>query len=290
MHGVTIERRGQTVDLRQMVAPREALFSGPPRFGLVIGTFAALPYVHLQLEAWRRLYPQVAVLVHDDASPQAGRIAKLCEQYGAEFEQNAERCPPCKGDLTAFVGGLLWARARGLDVLLKLSRRFVPLTDWTASLADLALDAHYATYCAWTTTFNFGFRSECVGLAVAEWFRLNLVAELAARVLAPGEPFVEGFVHDLARRAAAFNCQRALAYDARTGPRPRERNGYAVWPWMGTDRRAKTERFLWHDAVTPAEYHALGIAWGLPYKPEEYADPNAGAGTGVRDSKVQKAA
>ena len=172
-----IERSGNVVTLQEMAERSEALFTGPPRCGVVIGTFAAVPYVHLQLEAWRRLYPHAALLVHDDASPHAERLAELCAGYGAEFERNTERCPPCKGDLTAFVGGLHWARERGLDVLLKLSRRFVPLTDWTVSLAELALASHYATYCAWTTTFNFGFRSECVGLAVAEWFRLHLVAD-----------------------------------------------------------------------------------------------------------------
>ena len=291
MRGLSIERGGRAVELCSVAATDAALFAGPLRVGVVIGTFAAVPYIHLHLEAWRRLYPHAALLVHDDASPHAGRLAELCAEYGAEFERNTERCPPCKGDLTAFVGGLLWARERGLDLLVKLSRRFVPLTDWTASLSELALDSHYATYCAWTTTFNFGFRSECVGLAVAEWFRLNLVAELASRVLAPGEPFVEGFVHDLARRAAGLNHRRAREYDARIGARPADRNGYAVWPWMGTDRCARNDRFLWHDAATPADYHALGKRWGLRYDVGEFRDPNGGFGargedSGVKDSGV----
>jgi hypothetical protein len=282
MHGVTIERGGKSVDLHSMLSGRPSLFRRPPRFGVVIGTFAAVPYVHLQLEAWQRLYPHAKVLVHDDGSEHGRELATLCARYGADFERNTQRCSPFKGDLTAFVGGMLWSREHGLDVLLKLSRRFVPLTDWTESLAELALDSHYATYSAWTTTYNFGFRTECTGMAVEEWFRLNLVAEMAHRALSPGDPFVEAFVHNLARRAATFNCDRARKYDERVGHRPPERNGYAIWPWMGTDRRAKTDRFLWHDATTPAEYHSLGQAWGLPYPPHDYVDPNAGAGRAGR--------
>ena len=40
-----------------------------PRVEATVGTFAAVPYIHLQLEARRRLYPHVPLLVHDDGSP-----------------------------------------------------------------------------------------------------------------------------------------------------------------------------------------------------------------------------
>ena len=189
-----------------------------PRFTLVIGTFAAVPYVHLQLEARRRLFADVPLLVHDDASPAAGTLAALCRAYGADFSRNPARLPPCKGDLSVFLRGRDGGRAVGADVVVKLSRRFIPVTDWRGSLAALARDSQYATLCAWTTSFRFGFRSECVGLAVERWGRF--AGELAARMDEPGEPFVEGFLHNLARRAAAENGEASRAYDARVGERP----------------------------------------------------------------------
>ena len=117
----------------------DALFSRPPKTGVVIGTFAAVPYIHLQLEARRRFYPQVPLLVHDDGSNKSGELRALCDKYDCDFESNTTRQPPRVGDLTTFVGGLWWAQHRGLDVLLKVSRRWVFLVDWQPSLAALAL-------------------------------------------------------------------------------------------------------------------------------------------------------
>ncbi len=277
-----MERDGREFALRDLMPERACLFREPPRMAMVVGTFAAVPYVHLHLEARRRWYPGVPLLVHDDHSPVAARLAALCGDYGADFERNTVRLPPCKGDLSAFAGGFHWARERGAELLLKLSRRFVPISDWRPSLAALAMESQYATHCSWTTTFGFGFRSECVAMAVEEWQRLLLAAEIARRIAVPGQPFVEGFLHELARRAARFNCGAAREYDARVGERPPERNGYAPWEWMGTDRKARSENFLWHDCATARDYHALGQQWGLPYAFEDYADPNAGFGSRPR--------
>ena len=210
--------------VHRLVIPFASFPLKKPRLqlALVIGTFAAVPYVHLQLEARRRLYPGVPLLVHDDGSPAAGTLGALCRGYGADFSGNARRLPPCKGDLSAFVSGLAWAGERGAEVLVKFSRRFLPVSDWCGSLSGLMRDSQYATACGWTTSFNFGFRSECVALAVERW--RDFAGEIAARIKAPGEPFVEGFLHDLARRAASENCDAARAYDARVGERPRERD------------------------------------------------------------------
>ena len=77
----------------------ETIFTPPVTIGLVVGTFAAVPYVHLHLEARRRLYPHVPLLVHDDASPKQGELRRLCEEYGCEFESNDIRQPACIGDI-----------------------------------------------------------------------------------------------------------------------------------------------------------------------------------------------
>ena len=273
------ERAGRRVVFGELAGERGPLFPKAPECGVVVGTFAGVAYVHLQLEARRRYYPGVPLLVHDDGSPVSGRLAELCESYGADFERNTSRLPPCKGDLSAFAGGFVWARERGVEVLLKLSRRFVPRCDWRDSLGRLALASQYATFCSWTTSFNFGFRTECVAMAVVDGWRRGLGGEVALRIGEPGEPFVEGFMHDLARRAARARCAAAREYDARTGERPPERNGYAVWDWMGTDRKARTKKFLWHDWASPEDYRALGARWGLPYGFAEYADANGGCGS-----------
>jgi hypothetical protein len=271
-------RGGTSFTVEEVVRRSPTVLVEPCSLGLVVGTFASVPYVHLQLEARRRFYPHVKMLVHDDASPVGRTLERLCLDYNADFETNEVRCTPFLGDLTAFLGGLVWARANSLDLLLKLSRRFLPVCDWTASLIPLAIESQYPTYCSWTKTFNFGFRSECVAMAVKEWWRLMLVDEIAMEVAAGGEPFVEAYVHNLARRAARFRCSEARVYDDRVGHRPRDKDGYACWSLMGTDRMTRSESFLWHNWAKPAEYHALGQQWGLPYSLSEYVDPNQGFG------------
>lgn len=257
---------------------RERLFTKEPRVALVIGTFAAIPYVHLQLEARRRLYPETPLLVQDDCSPFGKELSALCREYGADFASNTTRFPASKGDMTAMVHGLVWAREMGYDLLVKLSRRFVPRVRWIDDLVALAMTSHYATYCSWTTSFNFGFRSECVGFAVEEWTRLGLCDALIDRIMNAQRTFVEGFVHGLARRAAEQNCEAAIAFDKAIGARPTERNCYAPWPFMGTDRRAQMPGYLWHDWSKAKDYARLAQEWGLSYKESDFSDPNMGCG------------
>jgi hypothetical protein len=258
---------------------RDALFTSPPRIGLVVGTFAAIPYVHLHLEARRRFYPDVPMLLHDDCSPRGAELEKLCASYGVEFASTATRFPPCKGDLSAMATGFVWAREREIDLLVKMSRRFIPLVPWAEDLATLALRSQYATYSSWTTSFDFGFRTECVGFAVREWFALGLFDEIVTAILAPGALFVEGFIHVLARHAGVRNSRSARAFDAAIGERPASRNGYAPWPFLGTDRCTANERFLWHDSAEPEAYAALAECWQLPYCAADFQDPNMGCGS-----------
>ena len=270
----------------ELLKTRERIFEEPPHVGIVVGTFAAVPYIHLQLEARRRFYPETPMLIHDDASPRQPQLEALCKQYGAYFETNTGRMVEGKGDLSAFVGGFHWAAERGIDLLVKLSRRFLPLYNWVPELTSLAFTSQYATYCSWTTTFDFGFRSECVGMVVKEWFEHGLVDAIIRELEGKRRPFVEGFIHDLSRRAAFRNCEAARAFDELVGARPRERSGYAVWEFMGFDRAVRTIRFLWHDSAEADEYARIAMLWGLPYDGRDFLDPNEGARESPTDGEV----
>lgn len=268
-------REGQAIrHWSDCVQSRERLFSGSPKVGLVVGTYAAVPYIHLQLETRRRLYPDVPMLVHDDCSPRGSELDALCKEYRVGFMSTVTRYPASKGDLSAMAAGLDWARSRSLDILVKMSRRFLPLIPWADELAALAVMSQYATYSSWTTSYGFGFRTECLGFAVEEWFRLGLFEGIVDGILQPDSPFVEGFVHRLAQLAALQNTKAAKAFDAAVGPRPRERDGYAIWPFMGTDRRARSENFLWHDWASHEDYGARAKALGLPYSADDFRNPN----------------
>jgi hypothetical protein len=270
-------RLGQTtLNWAESTQRTERLFPAKPKIGLIVGTFAAVPFVHLHLETRRRLYPEIPMLLHDDCSPATRELENLCAEYGVEFASTVARFQPCKGDLSAIATGLVWARARPLDIVVKMSRRFLPLKPWVADLSALAMASHYATYSSWTSSFDFGFRTECVGFAVEEWCALGLIDEIADTICKPEQPFVEGFIHGLARHCAMRNTRAAKAFDTMVGPRPANRDGYAVWPFMGTDRCARSDNFLWHDWATSEDYSAQARRLGLPYSVDDFRDPNAG--------------
>ena len=35
---------------------------------------------------------------------------------------------------------------------------------------------------------------------------------------------------------------------------------------------------LWHDCETPVDYHRASLLYGLPYRVDDFADPNDGLG------------
>ena len=246
--------------------------------GLVIGTFAAVPYVHLHLESRRRNYPHIPTLVHDDYSPKRSRLEELCKQYGCDFVSTEMRLQPTMGDLSAFVKGLEWAKTKGVDILVKMSRRFIPVVDCISGLQRLAYDSGHHTFSNISRTFDFGFRTECIGMRLRDWLQDATFSTLKADLEANREIFVEGQIHNVARELNRHNLQ-AERWD-QIHRRPPEANAYAVWNFIGDDRCTRFDRFLWHDAYSPRDYADLAMLWNLPYIQEGFADPNEGGGDG----------
>lgn len=276
-------RNGLLHDIAKWMSPRpERLFTSSPRVAVVVGTFAAVPYVHLHLEARRRFYPGVPLLVQDDCSPFEKPLSELCDHYGAEFGRNVFRFPRFRGDMTAMAHGLVWARKQNADLLVKMSRRFIPITEWVSGLQALAMESQYATYSEWNSAINYGFRTDCVGFAVEEWHRLGLLDTLINTILSPTKILVESVVHELAKRASVANSRQALLYDQRVGQRPRDRAGYAPWLFLKKEPGTVNQFFLWHDHAVPSDYARLAADWDLPYHETDFADPNMGCGRSPR--------
>jgi hypothetical protein len=252
---------------------------GSLRLGMVIGTFAAVPYLHLQMEARRRFYPTAPLLVHDDASHQGEMLQGLCRQYGGLFVSSPRRLPPTLGDLNAFVRGLEWAATAEIDILLKVSRRWLFLTDWRASLAAVAQLSRHVTFGSYTTSFNYGFRTECLALAVKPWLQCGFVEDVRQHIHQGKSVFVEGYVHGFARRLERESSAATRPW-REAHPLPDDRAGYALWTLLDTDRRQRSPFFLWHDSAKPSDYLEAARSWNLPYTLEDFVDPNQGAGPG----------
>jgi hypothetical protein len=259
------------IDIR---TPR--LYVSTPSCGMVIGTFASVPYIHLQLEARKRYYPHVPCLVHDDCSGRQEELRELCCNYGVDFEVSGRRQPPYLGDVSTFICGLGWAQSRGLDLLLKVSRRWIFLADWTPSLIDLSVASQYATLGSYTTTYNFGFRSECLALSVAAWSQPLILSDLLQPLRDQQEVFVESFLHGLAQRLERVQCEQAEWWRWKH-PVPPECSGYALWEFMGTDRCEPAKNHIWHDSHSPIFYRKTAMELGiLRYSQADFNDPNQG--------------
>ena len=247
--------------------------------GLVIGTYAALPYIHLQLEARRRLYPDVRTLVHDDGSKQGAAIEALAHEYGAEFFTHPVRHLHHLGDLSIYPVALAWAERRNLRFLLKVSRRWIWQVDWRADLLKLLESTEAPTASNFTESYAFGFRTECVAFDVRRWNCEAFLEDCQARIEAREHVFVENYIHIWAQRFSDTGTERWHAWQ-KGNPVPEERRGYAPWTLMGTCRQSKYPTRLWHDSEQPVEYGRLAQEWGLPYSEEDFVDPNMGTGPG----------
>ena len=291
-------------DCRVMENGAEKIIETPtPSVGLVIGTFAAIPYVHLALESARRNTPGLPVLISDDCSPNADALHALCEQYGAQYKSAASRLRPTVGDMAAYVNGMDWAKQKGLDIVVKMSRRFIPFYNWIPSLQALAYETQYATYSQRCTHYNFGFRTECIGFHIGSWKSRRCDIEkgggrdesqmndsgvnsnsgydaIAAHVIGNKPVFVEGFIHQLARRRAEAPCIQNARYQE-AYPRPPEANAYGIWDIMPESRVQKKADLLWHDSHNPADYARAAQGYGLAYTEADFADPNMGFGNGT---------
>lgn len=264
---------GDSIQIKEL---SDNLYIHHPSVGIVVGTFAAVPYVHLQLESRKRYLNSIPMLIHDDGSHRTNELSLLCKRYQVDFEHNIIRQPPCIGDMTAFIGGLIWAKEHNLDILLKVSRRWLFKTNWVIDLQKLAINSQYATYSNYTTSFDFGFRTECLAMNVAHWTQPKFMTMMIDPIKNPKDLFVEGFMHNIAKEIEKQNCSVANNYmKQHETHRIKDRIGYAYWDLMGTDRRQKSSEYLWHDANGPEEYAEQAKQWSLQYTTKDFQDPNS---------------
>lgn len=259
-----------------------------PIIGMVIGTYASIPYVHLGLEALRRHEPLVRVLVHDDCSPKADELRELCGAYGADFISLDYRHAPTVGDLSAFVEGLRWGKANGLDIVVKNSRRMIWNKPWVAGLQELAHCTQYATYTGACSWFGFGHRSECVAMHVPSWIDSGAFAmmEHTANANQPFASLPEAWHHWRARDVHKFvhpvvaehmgpngvhiaDCDFVTRHESYY-PVSGNCDGFQQWPALGLHRGQRIPGLLWHDSHSFSDYADLAAEFGLPYTTEDF--------------------
>jgi len=259
------------------------------KIGIVICTYGSVPYVNLSLEALRRYEPDIAVLVHDDCSPDADRLREVAASFGADFVTTESQRVATVGDLSGFAEGLRWGQSKRLDIVVKCSRRFILAKPWSQGLRELMHNTGYATACGPCAHFGFGYRSELVAMHVGSWIDSGAMARMAQAVRenASYDPLPEAYDHWRARDVHAFvhpvddsvshandenhaECDY-LVRSERLYPRA---DSYAAFAWwtavMGLCRTQRIPGVLWHDSHTPADYAALAATFGLPWTTADF--------------------
>ncbi len=251
------------------------LYPSTPRIGLVIGTYAAVPHVHLQLESWKRHCNNVPCLVIDDMSPDAERLESLCSEYSAAFECNPRRMGHTAGDMNVFIRGAEWGRINGLDMVVKFSRRWIPLLDWQSDISQRAVDSQGPTFSARCLHHGFGFRSECVGMHVDTWCNPKVVGPILKKISEGHSDLVERDVHSCAGIAWEMHSEMTRSYDELNPPKP-GCGSYVEWPFMGESRVSPRHNILWHEWARAHEYHRALFQWGVGrYRLQDFVDPQA---------------
>ena len=259
------------VGQRPVANPQEKIFQQPPRLGLVISTFGSVPYIALALAARNALYPTLPVLVHDDASDQRDELARLCEQNGVDFQCNSARLGHEMGDVLSLVGGLRWAQERGIDLLVRMTRRFIPLRDWTAHLAEVAMYTQFGTYARDCAHHRLPMRTECFAMYVEHWALPQIAGEIAEFALKNRlSVTVERKVYDWVGKVYEMNCGAAREWERlHVGLTPRPM--FCTWEFVERERPRRSPNYLFHEANSPADYAALARNAGLNYTADDFA-------------------
>jgi len=259
------------VGQRPVANPQEKIFPQSPRLGLVISTFGSVPYVALALAARNTLYPTLPVVVHDDASDQSDELARLCEQNGVDFQTNSARLGHEMGDLLSLVGGLRWAQERGIDLLVRMTRRFIPKRDWTAHLAEVAMYTQFGTLGRECNTHRLPIRTECFAMYVGHWALPEIAGEMAKFAITNRASIVvERYVYTMVGKVYEMGCGAALEWErlhVRTTPRAM----FAPWEFVEPQRGLLTPNYLFHEANWPGDYAALAQNAGLNYSADDFA-------------------
>ena len=249
-----------------------------PSIAVVIGTYASIPYVHLQLEVWKSFCNNVPLLVHDDFSHHRYILKDLCKNYGVDLITTSKRMGHVPGDVAAFLSGFEWAQEKKCDLLVKMSRRFVPLRPWQNELEELAFETQFPTFSSICLFKEWGFRSECFAVNIPLWGERNGCTPLKnlhlfenLKVIGTGYFAAEAIYC----KAATDVYQKGLCEQAEKHDEGRgyfEGAPFAYWDLIGSNRLRKYDSHLWYESHTAEDYADYAVSLGLDYKKKDFED------------------
>lgn len=214
------------------------------RIGLVVGTNGTPPYVAMQIKSRLLFEDHIPMLIHDDHSPQMNEVQAMAKSAGVDFDSSASHLGHVRGDLACFRNGLIWADSMGIEFLVKMSRRYVPILPWSEDLEKI-IDKSSRTFSSIHKVFNMDFSTHLMAMRVKDW--RFMVPEIERAIAREKMVSVEWFMYRLAVKIDPFRemaCQQ----------------------WSLTEELERHERrALWRDKNTVLDYVNMAASWGLNY-------------------------
>lgn len=96
-------------------------------FAVAIGAYRLHRFVELGILRWRRLIPDVPIIVSDDISPESKTIEAISNRHGCDYYCSPSRRGHFSADLQAVVNGMTFGKELGVDVVVKCSQRVIPV-------------------------------------------------------------------------------------------------------------------------------------------------------------------
>jgi hypothetical protein len=220
------------------------------RAGVAIGSFRWPEWIEFQIKSIRHTCGPIPILVSNDDPESRSRLADICGGFeGVTLDNNPERIGHTGGDISVFYKGIRWGAELGLNVVAKISQRFIGnRSRWVQDTANDLIDSGLSMGCRRCRgEARFDLRTECVFLNLEAWNRPDILKGIEPR----------RYWNDLPEGLPA----ESVIFGAF------QKAGGIMWPiakLMGEDRYQRDfADVLWHCNTPEAEFRGIAKSYGV---------------------------
>lgn len=112
-----------------------------------IGAYRLHRFVDLGILRWRRLIPDVPIIVSDDLSQDSKTIRAISDRHGCDYYCSPSRRGHFAADLQACLNGIVFAKEIGVDAVIKCSQRVIPILPTVVDAMRIALEKNGCQVC-----------------------------------------------------------------------------------------------------------------------------------------------
>lgn len=232
-------------------------YNNDPTIGVVIGTYGDLSFVDLQLYFLKNINHIDNILIHDDCSPDKDQLKKLAEQYNVDFYSTPNKMWYQKdigsiGELDCIYQGLLWAKSKNIDILVKIDSKLLPCFNWVENLKQSAILSEANTFSSYCTKELYNFRSECIGFNVNNWSTDYPLQGFSWGIENQCTVLTNIWIHELAKTISGNNYSNKWKEYCNNNKNGYLHSGYYIWTdILGTNKYTNENR---HDNVLYKTY------------------------------------